>query len=88
VRKSRGIYLKESLKRNEVKPYIPPPSLEEIAQDRTKGIVGHFLDATRGMDFLKALDCLDVLARSCYLQALRDCVDAVKGMEKKDGPSA
>lgn len=60
----------------EVKAWIPSPRMIEIADERTHGMVQYFTEASRGMDFLRFVDAIDRLARSCYLQGMNDTLDA------------
>jgi hypothetical protein len=63
--------------RYQVKLWVPPKQMQEIADERTEGMVSYYVEAARGMDFIRQLNALDVLARSCYLQGVNDVLDAV-----------
>lgn len=69
--------LKRSLAINEVSLFVPPFSVQEIARDRTEGMVDHFLVAVEGMNFIAARDGIALLARSAYLQGVNDAAAAM-----------
>lgn len=64
-------------KRCEVTAYVPSEHLVEVAADRTKGMVDYFIEVTRPpADYRTMLDCIEKLARSCYLQGAHDTAEA------------
>lgn len=64
-------------KRCEVVAYIPPGRIVEVAEERVRGLVAYFHEITRPpTDYHTLLDCVDTLARSCYLQGASDTADA------------
>jgi hypothetical protein len=67
-------------KRCEVYAYIPPQYAQDLADDRTEGLVRYFWEATRGMTFIQAYDCVGVLVRSAYLQGVNDTAVAMAKM--------
>lgn len=64
--------------RCDVKAWIPTRTMQDIADERTQGIVAYYIEAVRGMDFVRTLSALDTLARSCYMQGVNDVLDAVQ----------
>ena len=59
----------------EVKLWIPPESILEVAKDRTEGMAGFFL-ATASREGLRWWDELRVFAASCYMQGINDAIEA------------
>jgi hypothetical protein len=57
--------------RFDVRGFIPPRALVDIARDRTNGMVDAYL-------WLGARTAhLQILANSCYMQGLNDAIDAM-----------
>lgn len=71
--------------RCQVTLWVPPEQMQGIADERTEGMVRYYVEAARGMDFIRQLNALDVLARSCYLQGVNDVLDAVAKAASEDG---
>jgi len=69
--------LKERQKFWQVKAFIPPQRAVEIARERTEGMVHYFWEVVRGMNIIGYMDCIDNLARSCYLQGIEDAAVAM-----------
>lgn len=62
--------------RFEVRGYIPPAKMVEIAADRTAGMMGAYLwNGARAHD-------LGILVRSCYMQGVNDAADALALLER------
>ena len=73
---------KELQKRYEVSAYIPPVRAEEVAQDRTRGMVEYFFTVARHVDYLTAMRYVERLAQSAYLQGVSDAGTAMAMTEK------
>lgn len=64
--------------RCEVKAWIPSRTMQDIADERTQGMVQYYCESVRSMDFIRTLNALDTLARSCYMQGVNDVLEAVQ----------
>ena len=62
--------LRRSADRCEVKAYIPPARMVEIAAERTDGMLAYYVFAARSG--VAGLDDLRTLVRSAYMQAIHD----------------
>lgn len=74
--------LLEVSKREEVSAFIAPDYAVVVAKERTGGMVNYFLAAVRGVSFITALNYIDRLAESAYLQGVNDAAIAMARMEK------
>lgn len=74
--------LKEMQQRLQLTAYVPPASAVDIAQERTADQVAYFREFVRNVDFLRAWDALECLARSCYLQGVTDAAQAMVRKER------
>jgi hypothetical protein len=57
--------------RFDVRGYIPPAQLVEIAEDRTDGIVSAFIHLGARASHVQRF------ANSCYMQGVNDAIDAI-----------
>ena len=66
-------------KRCEVTAYTPTLEMQNIADERTAGMVDYYVEMSRHRtDFSTRLQDLDTLARSCYMQGINDILDAIR----------
>jgi hypothetical protein len=61
----------------EITAFIPPDYAVRVAHERIGGMVEYFWQVVRGADFLTALDYVDRLAQSAYLQGVNDAALAL-----------
>ena len=67
---------KELAAKLEVQAFLPPESSQNLAQDRTDGMVQYFHEAIDGIHWWHVRSLVSALARSCYLQGVSDCAEA------------
>lgn len=61
-------------KKCQVKGFIPPLQLQNIAEERTQGIVDFYLLSRQSKSVERQIEDLKIFARSCYLQGLNDAI--------------
>jgi hypothetical protein len=82
VRRNRQRLLEIS-KEQEITAFIPPDYAVRVAHERIGGMVEYFWQIVRGADFLTAMDYIDRLAQSAYLQGVNDAAVAALKCEGK-----
>ena len=84
-RRSNRARLLEISKQQEITAFMPPEYAVRVAHERIGGMVEYFWRAVQQVDFITALDYVDRLAQSAYLQGVNDAAVAAAMQAERQG---